>query len=111
MATADALWLALAALGVWFWIDSLRARERAVRLCSASCRARGVQLLDQTVAVFQLGIGRAANGTLRLRRRYRFEFTRDGAGRTAGPIVMLGALMESLEMPDEGGRVYEHGEF
>ena len=55
MANADVLWLAVIGAAVWFWIDSLRARERAVQLCHASCRARGVQLLDQTVAVFGLG--------------------------------------------------------
>ena len=111
MATADALWLAAAGAAVWFWLDSLRARERAIGLCGASCRARGVQLLDQTVAMFRLGVGRAPNGTLRLRRRYRFEFTRDGAARDAGTIVMLGSWMESLEMPEDGSRIYEHGEF
>ena len=111
MANADVLWLAVIGAAVWFWIDSLRARERAVQLCHASCRARGVQLLDQTVAVFGLGVGRAPNGSLRLRRRYRFEFTRDGAARDAGTIVMLGSRMESLEMPQDGGRIYEHGEY
>ena len=99
MATADALWLALAALGVWFWIDSLRARERAVRLCSASCRARGVQLLDQTVHATGLRLRRHANGWLGLERTFRFEYSRDGADRHVGRLVLHGSRMVGFSGP------------
>lgn len=96
---------------VWFWVDTLRARERAVQLCRDLCRRRHLQLLDETVSLHRLGLGRDHNGRARLRRHYRFEFTRDGSVRDQGTVVMLGALMESIDLPEDGGRLYEHGEF
>lgn len=108
---AEWAWLLGLGAAVWFWIDTLRARERAIALCRSSCERRGVQLLDQTVALERIGTGRDPHGRARLRRRYRFEFTRDGTAREPGTIVMLGVWMESLEMAVDGDRVYEHGEF
>jgi hypothetical protein len=102
--------LAIAGL-VWFWVDTLRARERAVQLCRDLCRRRHLQLLDETVALHRLSVGRDHNGRVRLRRNYRFEFTRDGSVRDRGTVVMLGALMESIDLPEDGGRLFEHGEF
>lgn len=102
----------LAALGAlaWFWAGASRARERAVALCRDACARRGVQLLDQTVALERLGAARDAHGRLRWRRHYRFEFTRDGGSREQGTVVMLGALVVLLEMPGESGRTYEPGD-
>lgn len=111
MQYSEFLWLLGAAAVVWFWLDTLRARERAIFLCRQLCHVRNLQLLDQTVALDRLTAARDAAGRVRLRRRYRFEFTRDGDARDRGTIVMLGAMMESMEMPTEGGRTYEHGEF
>ncbi len=103
--------LAAIAFLAWFWVDTLRARERAVQLCRDLCRARGLQLLDETVAQQSIGLGRDRNGRARFRRHYRFEFTRDGATRDRGNVVMLGEVMESMDLPEDGGRLYEHGEF
>ncbi len=110
MQISELLWLAGGAAIIWFWVDSMRARERAVTLCKHLCRAHEVQLLDQTVALSELGVARNPRGRLQIRRRYRFEFTRSGAARDSGTIVMLGAAMEGAEMPKDGGRTYEPGE-
>ncbi|MEX0901025.1 MAG: DUF3301 domain-containing protein [Gammaproteobacteria bacterium] len=110
MQGTDLLWLVGGAALVWFWVDSMRARERAVALCANLCRTHGVQLLDQTVALSNLGFARNPRGRLQLRRRYRFEFTRSGAARDSGTIVMLGSRMETAEMPSDGSRTYESGE-
>lgn len=82
---------------IWFWVDSLRAREMATRICRAACAQREVQFLDQTVALRRLGLRWLANG-LRLRRVYRFEYSEEGVGRSTGHIVMLGNAMEELSM-------------
>lgn len=108
---SDLLWLAGAALLVWFWVDTLNARERAVALCREACRIRGLQLLDQTVALESISFGRARNGRACWRRRYRFEFTGDGSARDSGTVVMLGASMETMEIMHDGTRIYEQGEF
>jgi hypothetical protein len=107
----DLILLLLIAAGIWFWVDTLHARERAVDLCRTACQSRGVQLLDQTVALEHISVARDREGRLRLQRRYRFEFTEDGATRQSGTVVMLGATMQALEMPHNGARIYEQSDF
>lgn len=80
------------------WSDSLRARERAVSAGRAACERYGVQLLDDTVAFARLRLGRDADGRLRLRRTYSFEFSETGDNRRHGAIVMLGAQLEDLRL-------------
>lgn len=93
--------LALLLLG-WFWLDSLRARELATGVCRAACEQRGLQFLDQTVALRRLGIRRTAAG-LRLRRVYRFDFSEEGVGRQNGYLVLIGIDLDelSLGLPDK----------
>jgi hypothetical protein len=85
-------------VGAYFWIDSLRARERAVAVGRAACRRYGVQLLDDTVACAQLRLARDDEGHLQLRRTYAFEFSDTGNNRRHGAIVMLGAMLADLQL-------------
>lgn len=82
----------------WFWLDSLRAREIATGSMKEVCRRRGVQFLDDTVALARLGLRRDASGRLRWRRTYRFDFTLTGAERRGGTVTMLGAGVELMRM-------------
>jgi hypothetical protein len=86
--------LALLLLG-WFWLDSLRARELATGICRAACTQRGLQFLDQTVALRRIALRRAPEG-IRLRRVYRFDFSEEGAGRRCGHLVLLGLNLEEI---------------
>ena len=101
--------IALVAMGVvmWFWSDSLRSREQALRICADACRQMNVQLLDQTVAVRRLGIGRGGGGRIRLRRDYGFEFSIDGVERYRGHVVLLGRFLEYLQMQHPEGAVIQ----
>ncbi len=40
--------------GIAFWVDSLRARERALAAGRRACERYGVQLLDETVQFARL---------------------------------------------------------
>jgi hypothetical protein len=82
---------------IWFWLDSLRAREIATGVCRAACAQRDVQFLDQTVALRRLGVRWRPEG-LRLRRVYRFDYSEEGLGRATGHIVMIGRMVEDLSM-------------
>lgn len=95
--------VALLLLLGWFWLDSLRAREIAVGICRAACDARGLQLLDQTVALRRLGFIWRGEG-IRLRRLYLFEFSEEGVGRHTGSLVLRGIDLEDLSfgLPDQG---------
>ncbi len=87
--------LLLGAVLVVFWFDSMRARESAVAVARDCCARAGLQFLDETVALRRLGLGRL-HGTLRLRRKYRFEFTDTGAVRRRGHVVFVGREVEDI---------------
>ncbi len=95
MSTLLAITALLAA--IWFWLDSLRAREIATGIGRAACKRQGVQFLDYTVALQKLGL-RWLNEGVRLRRVYRFDYSEEGAGRHTGHIVMLGIQLVDLSM-------------
>jgi len=89
--------LAIAA-GICFWIDSLRARERALAAGRGACERYGVQLLDATVQFAKLRLARDGDGRLCLRRTYTFEFSDTGNNRRHGAIVMLGADLQDMQL-------------
>ena len=88
---------AIAAAG-WFWYDSMRARERAVRAGRSACERDGLQFLDETVLCTRTRPTRDAEGRVTLRRVYVFEFSDDGQHRRAGSVVIVGDRLESLEL-------------
>ena len=94
------MWEAAALLaigaGLAFWIDSLRARERALAAGRAACERSGLQLLDETVAGAGLRLARNDNGELRIRRVFVFEFSDNGNNRRRGSVVVLGAQVQDL---------------
>ncbi|MFI4952397.1 MAG: DUF3301 domain-containing protein [Burkholderiales bacterium] len=93
-------WLILIAMAVGGWLvfDALRARETATREARDACRARGLQFLDDTVQGARTHFARDAEGLLRLRRTFSFEFSDDGVTRRAGHVVLLGSRLESLHL-------------
>jgi hypothetical protein len=94
----EALVLGGAAAAGWFWFDSMRARERAVVLGRQACEREGLQFLDETVLCTRTRPARDADGRVRLRRVYRFEFSDNGMNRRAGSLVLLGERLEGLEL-------------
>lgn len=89
--------LALAAIA-WFWLDSLKAREAAVRAAREICIAEGMQFLDDTVAISSLKPVRDADGSLTLLRAYGFEFSDTGNNRLKGSVVMQGHRVALLNV-------------
>jgi len=86
------------AIGVLLWMDSLRARERAVRAGRSACERYQLQFLDDTVSFSRLRLGRNHEGELRLARTYTFEFSDTGNNRRQGAIVMLGSEVQDLHL-------------
>ena len=91
-------WAAILAIvaAIAFWVDSLRARERALAAGRAACERNGLQLLDETVAGAGLRLGRDAEGWLRFRRVFVFEFSDNGNNRRRGSVTVLGAEVQDL---------------
>ena len=99
------LLLALIALAliVWFWADSLRVREHALRACAIACQRINTQLLDETVALRRLGITRNEDGRAVWRRTYRFEYTNDGNQRLRGSVTMNGRIVDTVAIQSPDG--------
>jgi len=94
-------WTLLAVLAAmlataWFWHDSLGAREAANAAALETCQRTGATLLDGTVAFRRLQAVRVAGGALGLRRTYVFDYTRDGATREQGFVVLTGRCVEAV---------------
>jgi hypothetical protein len=88
----------LIAAGIFLWLDSLRARERAVKAGRAACERYSLQFLDDTVSFTHLRLRRDRDGQLRLARTYTFEFSDTGNNRRQGAIVMLGGELQDLQL-------------
>ncbi len=95
--------LAMLAALAWFWFDSLRARELALRTGARACADINVQFLDQSVSVDQLRLGRDGRGQLTFRRVFSFDFSDNGADRRRGKIVILGRHVQSIALESADG--------
>lgn len=93
------------ALGVWFWVDAVRAKEAAVARTSRICRELRVQFLDETVRLTRIRPARGESGRLSWRRSYDFEFSADGRDRFAGHIDLLGIRVVTLKLDHPEGAV------
>jgi len=92
--SAGAALLALL-LGIWWWFVSLRAREYALELARRGCLARGVRLLDHTVARCGTRLVWDAGG-VRVQRAYCFEFSATDNDRYPGRVVLRGLYAEEV---------------
>ena len=78
------------AAGYAFWNSSRAAAEAAARIGRNACKSANVQWLDQSVHAVAIRPCRLANGWLGFQRTFRFEYSRDGADRHTGRIVLRG---------------------
>jgi hypothetical protein len=90
--------IAVILAGIFFWLDSLRARERALTAGRAACERHALQFLDDTVSVTRIRLGRDEEGQLKIARTYTFEFSDTGNNRRHGAIVMLGGELQDLQL-------------
>jgi hypothetical protein len=91
--------IVLGALGlaVWFWYDSMQAREKAVIGARAHCRQNDVQFLDDTVALGWVGL-RRRDGLLHFLRVYVFEYATSGATRHHGVVAIFGRKLLQIRL-------------
>jgi hypothetical protein len=85
----------LAAAVVWFWQDSLAARESANAAAKEACNRLSLQFLDGTVAFARLALVRVG-GVLKLRRTYVFDYTATSIERRQGFVLLTGRWVESV---------------
>ncbi len=94
--------LFVAGAGLWFWRDSLGAREQACTASQRACQQSQLQWLDDTVALERLWWRRDRDGRLQLERLYVFEFSDTGQTRRIGSVLLVGWRVEMLHMEGDG---------
>jgi hypothetical protein len=94
----EATAIVLLVAGSFFWLDSLRARERALSAGRSACDRYSLQFLDETVVFARLRLARNEDGELRIARTYTFEFSDTGNNRRRGAIVMLGGQLLDVQL-------------
>ena len=102
--------LILLGVGIWFWQDSSRSREIAVSHARRCCREMKYQLLDETVAVKTLKLGRNFLGNIAFHRRYDFEFSADGYNRFNGNLFLIGQKLVLIQLNHPDGIIIQEME-
>lgn len=87
--------VAAAVLVVWFWFDSMKARERANSAAQDACERASLQFLDGTAAFSTLRLSRD-HGRLAFRRTYVFDYTARSIERLQGFVVLRGSRVETV---------------
>ena len=88
----------LATGAAWLWHNH-GLRERALERVKQHCKKLDIDLLDENVALKNIGLVPDANGRKRLARVYDFEFTVTGEQRHTGTITQFGAHSAKIELP------------
>ena len=88
-------------LGVWFWVETLNAREAGMAAAREACRAASLQLLDDTVATASVRLGRNDRGHVVIRRVYQFEYSDTGDNRRNGSVTLLGSRVVMMSISPE----------
>ncbi len=94
------LWLLAGGAALLYWLDTVKARERAVLLSKKACQDLRYQFLDDSVIRYKTRITRAGCGQLCLQRSYHFYFTTDGSRRWQGFVQLSGSRIQMLELDD-----------
>jgi hypothetical protein len=81
-----------------YWSSAQQIREIALRTAKAYCQKMDVQMLDGYVALNALWLKRDKYGKIRVWRSYLFEFTATGQDRYNGKVIMLGKVIESVQL-------------
>lgn len=91
--------IGLLVVAVAYWWRSLAAREVALRAARRHCDQRGLQLLDDSVALRGLWLERDEHGRQCVWRTYVFDFSATGQERCQGRIVTLSDRVQRIDLP------------
>lgn len=92
------IWTILISALISFWWQGDKVKGIALTHVYRLCKEQQLQLLDQTMVLKGVWPVRDDEGSLRIRRRYSFEFTSTGAARSQGTVELLGARLHKLHL-------------
>lgn len=105
---SEILFLVVLCLVIWFWQDTLRARETAVSRTRRYCQDIKFQFLDDTVSLQSMKPGRNLSGHFVFHRYYHFEFSLDGENRFNGVVYMIGDQLQSIQLEHPDGMIHDN---
>ena len=92
------IWSTVIASLVSFWWGGDKVKSIAMGHVYRLCKEQKLQLLDQTMVLKGVWPVRDGEGSLRLRRRYIFEFTSTGEARSQGSAELHGMRLHKLHL-------------
>ena len=98
MTLVELLTLMLVVTAGYFIWSNLRSRETANVAIREACRVAGLLFLNDTVGLESLWFVREADGRLRLRRIYGFEYSDTGHERRRGSVTMIGDGVRAVDV-------------
>jgi hypothetical protein len=95
---ADVLLLFLFFVLVWHLWHAQGIKQQALLAVREYCEQMDVQLLDDGIVLRGFWLKRNPRGQLQIWRSYLFEFSSTGDERYQGRIMLLGSVVESIEL-------------
>ena len=92
------IWSTVIASLIAFWWGGDKVKSIAMGHVYRLCKEQKLQLLDQTMVLKGVWPVRDGEGSLRLRRRYIFEFTSTGEARSQGSAELHGMRLHKLHL-------------
>ena len=101
------IFLVILSVIIWFWQDSMRAREIAISYARRYCQGMNYQFLDETVVMKTLKPGRNFSGNFVFHRHYYFEFSLNGYDRFNGSAYLIGQKLKSIQLNHPDGIIIQ----
>lgn len=98
MTLGTLFWLFLAGFAIWYWWRAKAIKDSVLVAAKAYCKKMDVMLLDDAIYLRGLWFRRDDNGSIRVWRRFLFDFTSTGEERYTGRIIMLGQRIIHMEL-------------
>ena len=95
---ADLILICLLLFCFWYWNNAQQVKEIAHHAVKRYCLKLDLQMLDDYVALNAFWLKRNDQGKLQLWRSFVFEFTSTGEDRYNGRIIMLGRVIEAIQL-------------
>lgn len=90
--------LILLLVSLFYWFNSIRAKEIATQHAKKSCKKALIEFLDDTVLIKKIRLRRNTHGQMSIYREYEFEFSSTGEFRYKGQVRLLGKYLIDVEM-------------
>ena len=94
----ELLWVMIIGAGLVYWWKSQGLKALALRATRQHCKHYDVQLLDESLVLRKVSLGRNERGLPALRRMYLFEFTATGQERNGGTTSLVGNRVVTVQL-------------